>query len=193
MRAHIDPPSGALQYITAGVPVRSLGAAAVDGRVQLMPLDESRPDAFSIITQLQVLVDQFGRDPGVRAAAERILTTRINNDVARWVDTLTRWVKVHLTYVMDPDGAEYIQSPLVLLKRIFMGQPAYGDCDDHVLLLGSLLVSVGVPVRVNGVMLPGADHFDHVILQALVNGRWTDIDPVAKGVQPPSYPQRLIA
>lgn len=193
MRAVIEPPSGALQFIQAGPPVQAVGSTAIDGRVQLMPLDESRPDAYSIVSQLQFLVDQFGRDPGVRAAAERIVTTRINNDVRRWVTTLTEWVRNHLTYVMDPDGAEYFQSPLVLLNRIFSGQPAYGDCDDHVLLLGALLVSVGVPVVVNGVKLPGATHFNHVILQAVINGRPVDIDPVAKGVNSPTYSERLIA
>lgn len=193
MRAIVEPPPSAYQYIAAGAPVRAVGSSAIDGRVQMMPLDEGRPDAYSIISQLQFLIDQFGRDPGVRAAAERIVTTRINNDVRRWMNTLTEWVRNHLTYVMDPDGAEYFQSPLVLLNRIFSGQNAYGDCDDHVLLLGALLVSVGIPVVVNGVKLPGATHFNHVILQAIVNGRAVDIDPVAKGMCPPTYSERLVA
>jgi len=170
-----------------------MGSRAIDGTVQMVPLDESKPDAYSIVAQLQAYVDQFGRDPGVRAAAENILRTRTNNNVSMHVRTLTDWVKNHLTYMMDPDGAEYFQSPLVLLHRIFSSGNAYGDCDDHVLILGALLVSVGVPVRVMGVKLNGAPNFNHVILQATINGKPMDIDPVAKGVTPPHYAERLIA
>jgi transglutaminase-like putative cysteine protease len=173
--------------------MQGVGFAATDGRVQYIPLDESRPDAYSIVTQLQMFVDQFGRDPGVRAVAEKIISTNINNAVDVHVRTLTNWVKEHLIYMADPDGAEYFQSPLVMLQRIITEGRAYGDCDDHVMLLGALLVSVGVPVVVQGVKVNGADHYNHVILSAMVNGRPVDIDPIAKGICPPPYQDRLIA
>ena len=189
----VIPQTPRIQYTRSGVAVRAVGSGAIDGTVQMVPLDESKPDAYSIVAQLQAYVDQFGRDPGVRAAAEAIISTRQNNAIGAHVRTLTAWVRDHLTYMMDPDGAEYFQSPLVLLHRIFTAGKAYGDCDDHVLLLGALLVSVGVPVTVMGVKLNGAPNFNHVILQANVGGKPTDIDPVAKGVTPPHYAERLIA
>ena len=170
-----------------------VGSSATDGSVQYVPLDESKPDAFSIVSQLQLYVDQFGREPGVRAMAEHIISTNINNAVEIHVRTLTNWVKENLIYMMDPDGAEYFQSPLGLIQRILAEGRAYGDCDDHVMLLGALLVSVGIPVTVQGVKVNGSDWFNHVILSAMVNGRPVDIDPIAKGMTPPPYPERLIA
>jgi hypothetical protein len=44
-----------------------------------------------------------------------------------------------------------------------------------------------------GVKLNGAPNFNHVILQANVNGKPQDIDQVAEGMCPPHLPERLIA
>ena len=176
--------------------VQAVGSTAIDTQVQWVPLDESRPDAESIIAALQQYVEQFGRDPQVRAVSEDIIAKtgdRTNNNVNFYADTLTAWVRKNLIYMADADGAEYFQSPLVMLERILLQGVAYGDCDDHVMLLGSMLVSVGIPVRVQGVKIPPSTIVNHVILSANISGKWQDIDVIAKGVQSPPYFERLEA
>jgi transglutaminase-like putative cysteine protease len=159
-----------------------------------LPLDPKYPDAYSILAYLNQLGDAFGRDPTVREYTRRVLPAGIaNNDVQTQVNSVTRFVKRSLRYVPDPDGTEYVISPIVLLGLITSNQPAIGDCDDHVLLLNSMLGSLGIPARAIGVKLSTQDRFDHVISQAKLNGAWVDIDPCAKGgVVPPLYAERLV-
>ena len=56
-------------------------------------------------------------------------------------------------------------------------QGRIGDCDDQVVLLATLLESVGYPTRfvVAGYNVPG--QLEHVYLQALLDGQWVDMDP----------------
>jgi transglutaminase-like putative cysteine protease len=162
------------------------------GSVMRIPIDEQRPDAHTIIAALQLVVDQFGRDPRVRQAALSLLSSRVNNDPGN-IRVLHRWVVNHMTYMADPDGAELVQTPLVLLRQIENKGRAYGDCDDHVVLLGSMLVSIGVPARVAGVKLGNSPVFNHVVVEVPVNGSWKVLDPCAKNTATPLYGERLIA
>jgi hypothetical protein len=138
------------------------------------------------------VVDQFGRDPFVRAAALRTVTTHLNNaDHTRDVYT---WVVSHMVYIPDPDGAEFIQSPRVLLDTIQLKGRAFGDCDDHVVLLGSLLNSLGARSVVAGVKLFNSPLFNHVIILLPRPGQEPIVlDPCAKDAPPPKYGEFLVA
>lgn len=52
------------------------------------------------------------------------------------------YVKNKVRYVRDPDGIEYLQDPLDLVKHVQQGI-AQGDCDDMALFAATLLLSVG--------------------------------------------------
>jgi transglutaminase-like putative cysteine protease len=56
-------------------------------------------------------------------------------------------------------------------------QGRLGDCDDQVVLLATLLEAVGYPTRfiVSGYNYPG--EYEHVYLQAWLDGCWIDMDP----------------
>jgi transglutaminase-like putative cysteine protease len=97
-----------------------------------------------------------------------------------------------MVYLADPDGGEFIQTPLVLLNTIGQKGFAYGDCDDHVVLLGAMLTSVGIPARAVAVKLHGADHYNHVVVEYPLNGGTVLIDPCAKTVATPHYRDRLV-
>jgi len=193
MNVLFNPSVQPIQVVRTGLSVSAVPVNQPPGTVTRIPIDESRPDASSIIATLQMLVEQFGREPWIRAVAESLITTRVNNNILVHINTLADWVQTHVTYVMDPDGAEYVQSPVVLIQRIASTGTAYGDCDDHVLLLGSLIYSLGIKVKVAGVKLPGALIYNHVMLMCPVNGQWLDVDPCAKDGPPPHYSDRLIA
>lgn len=164
---------------------------APDGTVHRIPIDPRRPDAHTIIGALQFVIDQFGRDPQVRAATVGILRSRVNNDLEAHARSINNWVINRLVYLPDPDGGEFIQTPLVLLNTIARDGRAYGDCDDHVVLLGAMLNSIGIRAKAAGVKLFGSDVYNHVVVEYPLNGRLVVLDPCAKVGPTPLYRERL--
>ena len=176
---------------TRRIPVR-LNAALPDGTVVPIEIDQARPHAMTIIAALQLVVDTWGREHLVRQATVSQLRSRADNDVLSHERVVEAWVKERMRYLADPDGGEYVQSPAVLLRIIGQNGFAYGDCDDHVVLLGAMLTSIGIPVRVAGVKAGGGPLFDHVVVEWLFNGEWRVADPCAKYAPPPFYAERLV-
>ena len=174
------------------MPIRQ-NLLAPDGTVHRIPIDPRAPDAFTIIASIQFVIDQFGRDPRIRAATLPLISSRINNDIRNNANTVAAFVMRKMVYLADPDGGEFVQTPLVLLNAIGQKGVAYGDCDDHVVLLGAMLVSIGIPARAVAVKLHGSDHFNHVVIEYAYQGQSILIDPCAKNVPTPAYRDRLVA
>lgn len=174
-----------------GLPIRQ-NLILPDGQVRRVPINPQAPDAWTIIGAIETVIDTFGRDPAIRAFAVSLLNSRLDNDVARHVRRITDWVKSHMVYLADPDGSEYIQTPTILLQQIQLKGVAYGDCDDHVVLLGALLRAIGVPAHPVAVKLnPQSPVFDHVVIEYPSQGEMVIIDPCAKNVAAPHYFERL--
>ena len=174
------------------IPIRE-NLLAPDGTVHRIPIDPRAPDAFTIIASIQFVIDQFGRDPRIRAATLPLISSRINNDIRNNANTVAAFVMRKMVYLADPDGGEFVQTPLVLLNAIGQKGVAYGDCDDHVVLLGAMLVSIGIPARAVAVKLHGSNHFNHVVIEYAYQGQSILIDPCAKNVPTPAYRDRLVA
>lgn len=188
-----SPRNAATRYQTAPrIPIRQ-NLLAPDGTVHRIPILPDVPDAFTIIAAIQFVIEQFGRDPRVRQASLSLLSSRINNDVTEHARTLASWVMSRMVYLADPDGGEFIQTPLVLLDTIAKKGFAYGDCDDHVVLLGAMLNSIGILARAVAVKLGGGEFYNHVIIEYPANGRTVTLDPCAKLVTAPRYADRLVA
>ena len=184
--------SRGVSYETAPqLPLRS-SLLDPDGTVHRIAIDPNAPDAWTIIGAIQFVIDQFGRDARVRAATLQLLTSHQNNDIRGHALTISRWVMQHMVYLGDPVGGEFVQTPLVLLNIINAKGKAYGDCDDHVVLLGSMLASVGIPCRAVAVKLHGSNVYNHVVVEYFFEGRSIIIDPCAKTVQTPRYGDRLV-
>jgi transglutaminase-like putative cysteine protease len=185
--------SGQPVYQTAPrIPIRE-NLLAPDGTVHRIPINPRAPDAFTIIASIQFVIDQFGRDPRIRAATLPLISSRINNDIRNNASTVAAFVMRKMVYLADPDGGEFVQTPLVLLNAIGQKGVAYGDCDDHVVLLGAMLVSIGIPARAVAVKLHGSDHYNHVVIEYPYQGQAILIDPCAKNVPTPAYRDRLVA
>jgi len=177
--------------VAAPIPV-SMDASA-DLSVSRIPLHGN--DIPVILATVAQLARQFSSAPIIRQAAEEIIHPARNADAAGNAYKLAAWVRNRMIYVPDPTDLEYVQSPVVLVARIISKGQAYGDCDDHVLLLASLLGSLGISNRILGVKL-NHDYYDHVInsVQYCNGGEWHDIDTCAKtGVEMPFYRERIVA
>jgi Transglutaminase-like superfamily len=88
------------------------------------------------------------------------------------IEALFEWVQRHVRYTKDPFRVEVLHSPRRMLEL------RAGDCDDMTILLGSMLESIGHPVRL---VLTGPDPlrprlFSHVYLEVNHQGGWIPCD-----------------
>lgn len=142
---------------------------------------------------MEAVVQQSRSDSTIRQLAVQIVAGLPNNDLEGQVSRLTQWVKDNVTYVRDPADSEYLVLPLRMISDFFTSGVMLGDCDDHVMLLNSLLESVGFTTKPVGVKFGGSAEFNHVISGVLRgNGQWELIDPCAKSGPQPVYAETLM-
>lgn len=90
---------------------------------------------------------------------------------------LLAFVRSTVLYAPDPPGVEHMKSAAAMLCL----RPGLcirgGDCDDNLILLGSLVMGVGIPVKVLKQTFGVGDQ-EHVLLEAQDdNGLWFPLDP----------------
>lgn len=161
-----------------------------------IPIVSGAPDTYTIIAYLDDFIIRFGQMPEVRQAAIDIIGDAGNHDQRRQAAALLGFVRYRVRFTLDPIGSEFIISPLRMLADIRRRGFAYGDCDDHVLLLGSLAASLGIPSRAVGVYISGASkRFDHVINLMELNGSDELMDSCRKQqtANQPRYSRLLIS
>lgn len=144
---------------------------------QRIPSQPTSPISF--VVQSEDIDDRVGRlineinngkkDVNVRRIVADILRGR-NPKNGKWnvpprawqaeIKALFKYVIENVRYTLDPYQLELFQSPNRSLEL------GIGDCDDICILLGSLLVSAGYPVRVRIIALKGHNDFSHVYLLA---------------------------
>lgn len=149
-------------------------------------------DAVQILTMLEQVKQQYIRSPFVREFTISLLRGLDNNDQVGQINRVTDWVKSHLTYVRDPVDAEYIVTPVQLIKQWQAKHYMAGDCDDHVLLLNTMLGTIGFTTKFVGVKFGVTDVFNHVICGIEHDGQLFLVDPCAKTRNQPNYQETLI-
>jgi len=162
-------------------------------RVVQFKLDNRQSDQVQILRIMEHITAQYAQEPLVREFTVSLLRGLPNNDLVGQTRRLIQFVRDKVTYVRDPDGAEYIVSPTRLLQGFIDFGYMAGDCDDHVVLLNTMLLSIGIPARPVGVKFGGADDFNHVISSISLKNETVLVDPCAKGSNKPTYFQTLYA
>lgn len=157
-----------------------------------IPLAEDKPDQEQILQIMEGVVNQYLGVPLIREATVGLMRGVANNDIRTQVSRVTQFVKDHVTYIRDPEGAEYLVSPVRLLTSYQNFGYMMGDCDDHVMLLNTMLGSIGIPTKCVGVKFGGASEFNHVISGVKCCGGFQLIDPCAKGAIQPVYNETLM-
>lgn len=119
----------------------------------------------SIVRILVDLIEDGMRDQTVRQKAISIVNAANvqGHDEVGEIRAITKWVQSHMVYRKEPIGVEYFHTAKRLLRDIDNGISA-GDCDDFVILGGSLLGSLGYPVGALIVDSSGDGVFNHVML-----------------------------
>lgn len=124
-------------------------------------------DAEQILSVLSELIFEYGTDPVVRRHTTSLFDGIGNDDRQGQFAAITNFIADNVRYVRDPLGVEYVRSPIAMLREYDEFKIANGDCDDQVLLAGSMMHSVGFRVRPIGLKLYSADYFDHVAMQVM--------------------------
>lgn len=126
------------------------------------------------IAYLRESIDICRGVAAIRARARDIVFRLENcpshNDAAAAI-AIGRWVQANIRYVRELP--EVFQTPMA---TIAMG---YGDCDDHVQVVGSLLEAVGIESELVGLEWdaprgsPVKRAFQHIFPRARVGPRWS--------------------
>lgn len=116
---------------------------------------------------LRIMVTQVKRgkrDHALRELALKIVRGNRNKDYVGEVKSVHAWVKRNIRYVKDIRGIETIQSPQ---KTLELGQ---GDCDDHSVLVSTLLETIGHMTRFVAIgFMPGI--FQHVYTETKLGAK----------------------
>lgn len=107
------------------------------------------PGLGGVLSTMRALTAEGSSDPRIRATALHI-TRDLAPDASgnpnrrnrrAIAEAVYAWVVKHVHFANDPHGVEMLQKPHVTLGF------AAGDCDDHSILVASLLEALGVPTR----------------------------------------------
>lgn len=149
---------------------------------RLVDIPNGAAGVFTTAAAMRQLINAYKTDIEIRTtAANLVFLTPEKNDLAE-VEALFNFVRDNIRYLKDVYAVETLTTPDRTL------QLGYGDCDDQVVLLGSLLESIGYPTKIvlTGYGDPGI--FEHVYLQTLIQNQWIDMDPTEQiplGFAPP--------
>jgi transglutaminase-like putative cysteine protease len=123
-------------------------------------------------SELVGIIKQFRKNPEIRFRAEDIVRSCQNKDYNCEANKIFSWIKTNIAFRRDPYRVEMLRSPLITLER------KNGDCDDHTILLNSMLQSLGHPSRIVLVatrkLLP--QNFNHVFTEVLIGDKWIPLD-----------------
>lgn len=130
------------------------------------------PGIFQVVGFLNKLIEKYKKNLKIRKLSVRVARGG-GTDFER-AKKIFFYLKNHVKYVKDILDIETIQTPI---QTLYIGA---GDCDDMVLLLGSMLESIGIPV-----VMVVADYtgrgFSHIYLYAKIKkNKWIALDPAMK-------------
>jgi transglutaminase-like putative cysteine protease len=158
-------------------------------RRTVMPLPQGTAGTALTVGQMRKMILQGSKSSEIREVAAN-LAMHHDTDQGR-IGAIFDFVKTKMKYVRDPlhqemvAGADYHMGTMAGLGY------ARGDCDDHTVLLGAMLESVGYPTRITTArMKPGPGTDDHVYLEVNDRRNWIPLDASNKkrgaGEEPPA-------
>lgn len=129
---------------------------------------------------VRALIEEGGKDPRVIQLARRLVAPAQEMNPEAEIGEIFNYVRRGVRYTQDPYRAETLTDAPTMLEEITLQGRAAGDCDDHVILLGSLLEAVGYPVEAVVESYRKDRQPSHITLKARAGGRWIHLDPTVK-------------
>lgn len=86
------------------------------------------------------------------------------------VNAIYEFVNKNVEYVKDIRRIETHYTAEKILENL------YGDCDDKVIIAGSMLRTIGMDICICLMDLNNKKSYDHIFLLVLLNGKWVPFD-----------------
>jgi len=120
----------------------------------------------------QIILDSI-RNYQVRQWAENII--EFAHDDYEKAEKIYNFVVNNCRFVQDPFGLELLKTPPVSLQTLQVGGNPALDCDDATILIGSLVMSIGIPYALRAVAFN--DEYSHVYGLVYIKDRgWVAAD-----------------
>jgi Transglutaminase-like superfamily len=162
-------------------------------QVELSLIPKGYLGTQTTLDHIQDLIRAGAKDFYVRQKAIDILLEKAikPKNYLGEIKALFEWMQQNVRYTKDPFRVEVLHSARRLLEL------RAGDCDDMTILLGSMLESIGHPVRliVTGPNPLRPKLFSHIYLEAFHQGQWIPLDatmPYAMGWEPRTVVKQVI-
>lgn len=165
-----------------------------DMKVYDVKLSNSNRATYESVEVIKKLIDEGKKDLVIRTLAEKITQYIPQKDYKREVKAIYNFVVRRLRYTKDIHRVETVHRARELLRR----HKKAADCDDFVILTGSLLQAIGHPVRIViiGNNYKDKEDYSHIYIQVNVDNKWIALDgsvPGAKaGWEAPKYATKKI-
>lgn len=115
------------------------------------------------------IVRRYKKSLPIRQLALSIVDRAGSKQWAKEAALVQQWVKDHIRYRKDINGVETLATPDKTLEF------RAGDCDDHSVLVASLLEAIGHPTRFVAVsFIPGK--YSHVLTETLIGNKWVAVE-----------------
>ncbi len=142
----------------------------------------------TVRTLIKIVNDQK-RNVVVRELVENLVASVPEKNYRGEIERIFNYVKNHMRYTRDINGVEFVRTPLkhIELIRSVRGF-SFGDCDDHSVLLATLLESGGYKARFAIIQSPDnpRNTFNHIYVEVLippqrgVSPHWLSLDATVK-------------
>lgn len=133
---------------------------------------------------IKKIANEYKLNPMIRVLATRIVSNVESQDYLEEMKTMFEWVRDNIRYVRDIESVETLQTPDVTLPRDYSPQLGIGcgDCDDHVLLLATLLKCIGFRDLYARIVTFRATEreWKHIYLIGKVQGQIYSMDAIMK-------------
>lgn len=173
-----------------GIPVSGFlddftGEGCDDAPQQLrFELHDTESDGTQIVRLLAQLSKAYAKNECIIYFARCLVGgNKLDDDRTGQFRTIASWCLKFIVYQADPRGIEFVRSPVQMLKEWYKNGVTMGDCDDHTLLLNSLLGALGIATQVQAVALPGSPDpnvMNHVLSRVDYGKGWRDFDACNK-------------
>lgn len=123
----------------------------------------------------------------IRDIVFRIVSHCPSHDISCMIKNIFLFVRNGIRYIGDNLDQEYIVLPSEMLRRILYDKRlSQGDCDDHAMLLATLLVTAGIGARFKVIAENKNDSYHHIYVEAYNrdSGKWIPLDAIHKNFRP---------
>lgn len=142
-------------------------------------LTDSVKATYESVDVIKNLIKEGRKDYIIRRVAEKIIQYIPPKDYDREVKAVFNFVTRRLRYTKDINQVETVHRARDLLRW----HRKAADCDDFVILTGSLMEALGHPVRliIIGNNYSNKEDFSHIYLQVNVKNKWISLDGSVPG------------